>query len=152
MDRKDKKAARDWIIQNTVEWLAWMPKKIILLWEKDTDGFWALKHTYPQYGQVFTFAQWCNQLFYVFILLCSLPAAWFALRELLAPYGKLAPIGLLFCPAVFVSLLAAVFTGQIRYHFPAIPLLFLAAAWTLANIRLWLPFMQAEDSYSRGDL
>ena len=36
---------------------------------------------------------------------------------------------------LFVSLLGFFFTGQVRYHYPAMPFVIVAAGWTVA---LWL--------------
>ena len=134
LDRRQKQAAGDWIRENPGTYIAWMPRKVFLLWYKDTDGFWAYKSSYPAYQNIALALQALNQVAYLAILLLSLYAAWVAARALLRQDGALAPLGLLFCMPLFVTLLAAIFTGQIRYHFAAMPFLFLAAAWSLVAL------------------
>jgi hypothetical protein len=80
-----------------------------------------------------TAAQWANQLFYVGLLALSLFCFIAAAGAVLRRGDRLKPLALLFCMPVFVTILAFVFTGQIRYHFPAMPFLAVAAAWTLVH-------------------
>lgn len=126
-----KDYALNWIGENTLEYIAWMPRKVALLWIKDTDGFWAYDHSYSDASFLIRSGQIINQIYYLAILLLALPAAFLALLALLRQSESQMKIGLLFCFPVFVSLLAAVFTGQIRYHFSAMPFLIIAAAWTV---------------------
>jgi 4-amino-4-deoxy-L-arabinose transferase-like glycosyltransferase len=126
--------AKNWIGDNTLEYISWMPKKVALLWVKDTDGFWAYDYSYPGAGVYVKMGQVINQIYYSVVLLLSLPAAFFALIALVRQSGTQMPLGLLFCFPVFVSLVASVFTGQIRYHFSAMPYLIIAAAWTVVWI------------------
>lgn len=131
LDRKQKEAGSRWIREHPGEYIAWMPKKVVLLWLKDTDGFWAFDRTYPNATPWIRMVQYLNQAFYVLVLLLALLAALPALTGMIRRHDEKARLALLYCMPVFVSLLGAVFTGQIRYHFPAMPFLFLAAAWWL---------------------
>ncbi len=134
LDRLQKQVAGDWIRDNPGSYIAWMPRKVFLLWYKDTEGFWSYKSSYPAHQSIALALQALNQVAYLAVLFLSLFAAWVAARALLRRDGALAPLGLLFCMPLFVTLLAAVFTGQIRYHFAAMPFLFLTAAWSLAAL------------------
>jgi 4-amino-4-deoxy-L-arabinose transferase-like glycosyltransferase len=126
-----KQVAIDWIKENPASYAAWMPKKVSMLWLKDTDGFWAYDYTYPEATLVVRGFQVVNQIYYAVILLLAFVCFVYATIGLLRMREDWAKLGVLFCMPIFVSLLAAVFTGQIRYHFPAMPFLFIAAAWTL---------------------
>lgn len=135
LDRKLKAQAIDWIRDNPIRYLAWMPKKIFLLWHKDTDGFWAFDASYPRAHGIVRAAQALNQVYYLTALVLALAAAMTVTRMLLSRgNGGGITLMLLFCMPAFASLLAAVFTGQIRYHFPAMPYLLLAACWTLFRL------------------
>jgi len=131
LNQKQKEYAKSWIRQHPGEYAAWMPRKIFYLWVKDTDGFWAFDSTYPAAGGAIRIAQIINQIYYTMVLLLGLICAYFALRAIYIRDSVRMQLGLLFCMPVLVSLLAAVFTGQIRYHFPAMPFIFIAAAWTI---------------------
>jgi len=132
LNARQKTVAKAWIREHPAEWLAWMPKKVALLWMKDTDGFWAFDRAFPERTGLVRTAQVLNQAFYAFILVTALVCALRALVALVTPGYDARALGLLFLMPVFVSLICAVFTGQIRYHFPAMPLLLVAAAWTCA--------------------
>lgn len=129
-----KKAAIDWIRENPASYAAWMPRKVLMLWLKDTDGFWDYTSTYHDSTLVVRGFQVANQIYYAAILLLALACFVYATIGLLRMREDRAKLGLLFCMPVFVSLIGAVFTGQIRYHFPAMPFLFIAAAWTLCRL------------------
>jgi 4-amino-4-deoxy-L-arabinose transferase-like glycosyltransferase len=133
LNQRQKQVANAWIRDNLLLYLSWMPKKVIKLWIKDTDGFWSFDHSYPQSTAIVRFAQYVNQTFYTLVLALALACAIVALRSMLMRREDTIRLALLFCMPVFVSLLAAAFTGQIRYHFPAMPFLLVAAAWTLIH-------------------
>jgi len=134
LNQRQKQSAVRWIKENTGSYFAWIPKKILMLWIKDTDGFWAYDHRYPDSTPVIRAFQVANQLYYVVIVALALGCAIYAIVGLVRRRENLAQLGLLFCMPVFVSLVAAVFTGQIRYHFAAMPFLFLAGAWMLLKL------------------
>lgn len=134
LDRRFQKLATDWIKANPGRYFAMGPKKAALLWHKDSDGFWGLKNSHPQHEGALTALQWLNQGFYALILLLSAFCFAVAARALLRREEGLMPLGLLFCMPVFSTLLAFFFTGQIRYHYPAMPFLMVAAAWALVRL------------------
>jgi 4-amino-4-deoxy-L-arabinose transferase-like glycosyltransferase len=134
LDRRFQKLATDWIKENPGRYLAMGPKKAALLWHKDSDGFWGLKNSHPRHEAALTAMQWLNQGFYALILLLSAFCFAVATRALFRREDALMPLGLLFCMPVFSTLLAFFFTGQIRYHYPAMPFLMVAAAWALLRL------------------
>lgn len=137
VDRKAKAAAFQWIRENPGRYLALVPAKVALLWGKDTDGFWDFEATYPaaRAQNWIRAAQWSNQAFYVVLLLLALPCFVLAARSLFRRGGAEDRIWFvtLLMPA-FVTLLCAVFTGQSRFHYPAMPYVLVAAAWSLTAL------------------
>lgn len=133
-DKMLRAKAVQWIKDHPDRYFGMVPKKVILLWSKDSDGFWGLKNTYPQHERALTVMQWVNQIFYMLILLFAAPClvvglkGWFSGDE---PQRRLL---MLFLMPAFVSILAAVFSGQVRYHYGAMPFLLVAAGWTLAML------------------
>jgi 4-amino-4-deoxy-L-arabinose transferase-like glycosyltransferase len=135
VDRNLKKQASNWIKQNPGRYISMMPKKAALLWMKDSDGFWGLKGSYPALDRPLTIAQWVNQAFYMLLLLLSLPCLWAGLSGWLGrDLKENAPLLMLFLMPAFSTLTAILFTGQVRYHFGAMPFLVAAAAWTLMRL------------------
>lgn len=136
LDERKKAHAVSWIKENTLQWFSWMPIKLGKLWARDTDGFWTIEKNYDS-GTSVAIAMAIkiyNQVFYFVVLALAMVSAPFAVIGLFRQREPLARLGLLFCMPIFVSLLAMVFTGQTRYHFPAMPFLFVAAAWSLWRI------------------
>lgn len=134
LNRLQRDAARQWIADHPYSWIAWMPRKVFKLWLKDTDGFWSIDRSYPGSTWIVRVLQVANQLFYVIVLGCSLYTGFIAGRALITGDRNLTPLGLLWCTPVFVSLLAAIFTGQIRYHHAAMPFLIISAAWAVDKL------------------
>jgi 4-amino-4-deoxy-L-arabinose transferase-like glycosyltransferase len=134
LDKLQTQTAISWIRENKWYYIAWMPKKILMLWSKDTDGFWAYDYSYPDSTRTIRVLQVANQLYYAVVVLLSIGCAISAAIGIVKRSENSALLGFLFCMPVFVSLIAAVFTGQIRYHFPAMPFLFVAGAWMLLKL------------------
>lgn len=134
LDKEQRRQATQWIRDNTGTYLAWMPKKVAMLWVKDTDGFWVYEHDYSSRILAIRTFQLANQLFYMLVVMLSLGCLAASLIGLWERRQEQARLTLLFCMPAFVSLVAAVFTGQIRYHFAAMPFLFVAAAWMAVEI------------------
>jgi hypothetical protein len=134
LNQRQKEVAKDWIADNTGEWLAWMPKKAFNLWIKDTDGFWSFDRQYPTATVAVRASQVINQLYYAVILILSAICAVLVAKAILRRESPLMRAGLLFCMPVFVTLLAAVFTGQIRYHHAAMPYLMICSSIALLRM------------------
>jgi hypothetical protein len=109
------------------------------LWLKDSDGFWALDASHPGQGLVWKAAQGVNQLFYTALLVLAAigtglagRAAWVSRK---GPRQGGAAMLVASVVPLFCTALAFGFTGQTRYHYPAMPFVMILAAWAIAR---WL--------------
>ncbi|MDF0487429.1 hypothetical protein PX554_04750 [Sphingomonas sp. H39-1-10] len=137
LDRRFKALARDWIARHPRQWIALGVRKVVLVWRKDTDGLWGIDASYPGLRGRVAIAQVGNQLYYLGVLLFGFAGLAVALPSLWRGRGgadERRPILLLGCMPAFVTLTAFVFTGQVRYHYPAMPFLILAAGWMIARL------------------
>ncbi len=134
LGKLEKRAAKDWIAENPGKYVALMPRKAMLLWLKDTDGFWSVESSHPEKITMIRVAQVANMALYGLVLLLALPTLLRGCVALFRRESQSARLLLLFCMPAFVTLTAMAFTGQIRYHFPAMPFLFIAAAFTVWSI------------------
>jgi 4-amino-4-deoxy-L-arabinose transferase-like glycosyltransferase len=132
LDRKFGAMARTWIAQHPGRFLAIGPKKVVLLWRKDSDGFWMLQNSHPEKEGAIRAAQWANQLYFIALLALAAFGFWRATRAVFGGREAEMPLGLLLCMPLFVSLIGFFFTGQVRYHYPAMPFIIVAAGWTLS--------------------
>lgn len=132
IDRRFKARATEWIRAHPAKWTALGFRKMALLWLKDSDAFWSLDKTYPDRSGVWRGVQALDQLYYMALVGLGLVALAVAARERIRGRWETAPLLLLGCMPAFATLTAFGFTGQTRYHYPAMPFLILAAGWTLA--------------------
>lgn len=134
VDKRLHALARAWIADNPGRWLALGARKVVLVWRKDSDAFWGLAASHPDRARLVTALQWGNQAFYMLLLLVAAPALLVGVRGLLRRDARTAPLALLLAAPVFVSAIAFVFTGQVRYHYPAMPFLVIAAGLTASRV------------------
>ncbi|WP_336867456.1 hypothetical protein [Sphingomonas sanguinis] len=132
IDRRLKVMATDWIAAHPVRWGMLGVRKVALLWLKDGDGFWSLDASHPERAMLWKIAQGVNQLFYMALLVLATigigraaRAAWAGRQGAAMLVAGVMP---LFCTA-----LAFGFTGQTRYHYPAMPFVVILAAWVIAR-------------------
>lgn len=134
IDLAFRKLSTDWIEANPVRWTTLGFKKIGLLWLKDSDAFWSLDKSYPQSRTAWTLLQAANQLYYLLLLGLGVVGLAAGVRGLIRRDWQRAPLALLGCMPAFATMTAFGFTGQVRYHHPAMPFLVIAAGWTLAAL------------------
>ena len=134
IDRRLKAMATDWIAGHPVRWGTLGFRKVALLWMKDGDGFWSLDASHPEQGLVWKAAQGLNQLFYMAVLGLALVGTVLAGRAAWAGRRGAGLVVAVVMPA-FCTVLAFGFTGQTRYHYPAMPFVMILAAWVIAR---WL--------------
>ena len=134
IDKRFKAKASGWIATHPARWSVLGVKKMALLWLKDSDAFWSLDKTYPDRSLTWRAVQAADQLYYMLLVGLGLAALAVAARGRLRGEWRNAPLMLLGCMPAFATLTAFGFTGQTRYHYPAMPVLILAAGWTLAVV------------------
>jgi 4-amino-4-deoxy-L-arabinose transferase-like glycosyltransferase len=134
LDRRFRKLSTDWINANPVRWSTLGLKKMALLWRKDTDAFWSLDESYPAMAPTWRIAQGLNQGYYMLLLVLAVWPLFAGARALIRRDYARAPLALLGCMPAFATLIAFGFTGQIRYHYPAMPFVIAGAGWTLATL------------------
>ncbi|TPG54650.1 glycosyltransferase family 39 protein [Sphingomonas glacialis] len=132
LDRRFKARAIAWIAAHPAQWSLLGVRKMAMLWLKDSDAFWSLEKTYPDRSTAWRVVQGVDQLYYMALVGLGLFALGVAVRDRLRGRFDHAPLLLLGCMPAFATLTAFGFTGQTRYHYPAMPFLILAAGWMLA--------------------
>lgn len=133
MERRLKTLAIDWIAAHPLRWGLLGLRKMGLLWWKDSDGFWPLDASHPARRGLWRAMQGVNQLFYLAVLALGLVGTGRAARAA----WRGAPGAAMLIPAampVFCTVLAFGFTGQTRYHYPAMPFVMILAGWVAASV------------------
>jgi hypothetical protein len=131
-DQRARALALEWIRNNPERFLQLMPLKAFHLWYMDGEGEWGYQAGFKNYEStawMFRLMRVANQLFYFGILLAALLCLGLFVKQrgsLFIPYFA---FGYVF--AIYMTLIAMVFSGQSRFHFPAMPWLIIYAACTL---------------------
>jgi 4-amino-4-deoxy-L-arabinose transferase-like glycosyltransferase len=135
-DRRARKLAIEWIKENPGRFAELIPLKIWALWAKDGEAEWGYEAGYPRYQQeryIFRSVRWINQIFYGFLLVGAL----FAIVPILRNRQTLAWPWVFFgyCFMFYLTAISIVFSGQPRFHFPAMPWVIMYAAWSASYCR-----------------
>jgi len=125
-DLRARALATGWIMDNPGQFVGLIPKKVFRLWAPDGEAEWMYQDTpfYEQHWAWFRFVRIVNQVFYGIALLFFPLALW----KLLAM--RAAPVMCIGVAVVLVfTLISMIFSGQSRFHFPAMPFVLAYAAW-----------------------
>ena len=137
-DAEARRLGIAWIMANPQRFAALVPRKLFRLWGPDGEGMWGWEAGSPAYAaapRAFMVLRWVNQAFYVALLALSALGGWVQWRERRAQHRPLVDWWLLpYGIALYPSAICAVFSGQSRFHFPAMPFLCLSAGWQLARL------------------
>lgn len=137
-DAEAKRRGVEWIKAHPARFAALMPLKLAKLWTTDGEAQWAYETGlagYARWDGAFHAVRIANQLYYLVLLAAFAAAAALQLvrrwrgRERLVDWWLL-PVGI----AAYPSAIAMVFSGQSRFHFPAMPFVCIGAAWLIADI------------------
>ena len=138
-DREAKRLGVAWIRSHPALFVERMPVKLFKLWGPDGESQWAYETGYPgfaKYALVFHALRALNQLVYWGLLLGSAVAAVAIIARRRKARQNWVDWWLLpYCIVAYLSAVAMVFSGQTRFHYPAMPLLAVACGALLAS---WL--------------
>ena len=144
-DAEAKRLGADWIKANPGKFLGLMPVKFFKLWGPDGEAVWSYEKGapgYPAHAGLYKAVRLANQAWYWMLLGLFALAAVVQLRRRwrgpeplfdwwLLPYGI----------AAYPTAICLIFSGQTRFHYPAMPFIAISAAWLLAE---WLKPRDAE--------
>jgi 4-amino-4-deoxy-L-arabinose transferase-like glycosyltransferase len=121
-----------WIKSHPARFVALAPLKVWHLWGPDGEGQWAYETgswAFAAAPKAFLVLRVANQLWYWLLLVAFVVAPFRIVARghrvdwWLVPYAV----------ALFPTAIAVVFSGQSRFHYPAMPFLCLIAGWLLAD-------------------
>jgi hypothetical protein len=146
-DRRAKELALNWIKENPGRFVQLVPLKIWHLWAKDGEIEWGYQSEYPNYQEhshIFRAVRWINQIFYGLLLAGSLGAAVLLIKNRRGVTWPWVLIG--YCLIIYLTLISMVFSGQSRFHFPAMPWIIMYASWASVT------FLRSEGQVRYKDL
>lgn len=137
-DTEAKRLGVEWIKAHPERFLVLMPMKLVRLWAPDGEAQWAYETGFAGYSRhaaLFRAARIANQLYYFALL------AGFVLAALLIVLRRrrvgrrlidwwLLPYGI----AAYPSAIAMIFSGQSRFHYPAMPFVCMVCGWLVTHL------------------
>ena len=136
-DAEAKRLGMAWIKAHPGRFVALAPRKLARLWLPDGEAEWAYQAAAPSYARfvlLYRAVRVANQAYYALLML-GFAAALVVVTIRRRAEGRhwvdwwLLPWGV----AAYPSLIAVVFSGQSRFHYPAMPFVCLATGWLLAK-------------------
>lgn len=136
-DTEAKRLGMQWIVAHPGGFLALAPRKLARLWLPDGEAEWAYQAgapSYPRFELIFRAVRIANQAYYALLMLGF--AAAFVVMTIRRHAERQRWVGWWLLPwgvAAYPSLIALVFSGQSRFHYPVMPFVCLASGWLLAE-------------------
>jgi hypothetical protein len=137
VDREARARAMRWIEDHPARFIMLMPLKLFRLWGPDGESEWAYQDGFARYDEFhlgFRSVRIANQIYYFSLL------AAFVYGSLRLASGRAgvstARLGWWLVPyamALYPTLIAAVFSGQSRYHYPTMPFVVMVCGWLIAR-------------------
>ena len=137
-DAEAKRLGLAWIAAHPGQSLALAPRKLARLWLPDGEAEWAHQGGAPSYARLapaYRAVRVANQAFYGLLML-GFAAAFAVMTIRRRAEGErwvdwwLLPWGV----AAYPTLIALIFSGQSRFHYPVMPFVCLACGWLLAEV------------------
>jgi len=132
-DAEAKRLGIAWISTHLAAFAKLMPMKLLRLWGPDGEALWFYEGYSPVHDaapQAFLALRAANQLFYFALLTLFVFAGITQFRRRLKEGERLIDWWLLpYGIAAYPSAIAMVFSGQSRFHYPAMPFVCMAAGW-----------------------
>lgn len=148
VDREAKRRAFAWIGDNPGAFVGLIPKKLFRLWAPDGEAEWFYQSGYADYeahAVLFRTVRFLNQAYYLSLMsafaFAGILLAWKPERRAdTLPGWRWLP----FLVALFPTLIAVVFSGQSRFHFPVMPLVVITVGWLVMHRRAQPATMRVE--------
>ena len=138
-DTEAKRLGMAWIKDHPRQFVTLMPRKLVKLWGPDGEALWNYElgaKSYGAHAAVYSAVRWANQAWYWLLLLGFAAAALVQVRQRRQSGRRLCDWWLLpYAIAAYPTAIALVFSGQSRFHYPAMPFIAISVGWLLAD---WL--------------
>ncbi len=147
VDKEARRLAKEWIKENPGRFMELIPLKTFRLWGPDGESEWSFQADHERYAAHalwFRAVRYANQVYYI----CLMSGFLWAGLLLLSRKAKLTHPRfdwwlLPYTLALYPTLIAMVFSGQSRFHYPVMPFVAMTCGWLLTH---WMMKQQAYGS------
>ncbi|WP_296411327.1 glycosyltransferase family 39 protein [Zoogloea sp.] len=148
VDKEARRLAKEWIQENPGRFMELIPLKAFRLWGPDGESEWSFQadqERYAAHALWFRAVRYANQAYYI----CLMSGFLWAGFLLLSRKAKLTPPRfdwwlLPYTLALYPTLIAMVFSGQSRFHYPVMPFVAMTCGWLLTHL------MMKQQAYGSG--
>jgi 4-amino-4-deoxy-L-arabinose transferase-like glycosyltransferase len=134
-DRRAKDLAVQWIKENPARFVELIPLKIWQLWFKDGEAEWFYQRGFPSYEKywyLFRSVRIINQVYYSLLIVGLIISVVLLKKQKNGLSWPLVLFGYGFI--IYLTLISVVFSGQSRFHFPAMPWIVMYTAWVVTQL------------------
>lgn len=135
VDKEARNRAIEWIKANPGRFVGLMPLKLFRLWAPDGEAEWAFQagyKNYANYGFWFRVTRYINQGYYVCLMLGFGWVGFLLLsRKVKISTNRFDWWLLPYAIALYPTMIALVFSGQSRFHYPVMPFVMMCCGWAL---------------------
>jgi 4-amino-4-deoxy-L-arabinose transferase-like glycosyltransferase len=136
-DAASRALGAGWIRAHPARFVALAPLKVWHLWGPDGEGQWAYETgswAFRAAPHAFLAVRAINQVWYWLLLIAFVIAPWQIMTARRAAHARVVDWWLVaYVVALFPTAIAVVFSGQSRFHYPAMPFVCLIAGWLVAH-------------------
>lgn len=137
VDKEARRRAKDWIEANPGRFIELMPLKAFRLWGPDGESEWSFQEGHEKYSERtfwFRAVRYANQAYYACLMVGFAWAGFLLLSGKERPTSKRLDWWLLpYTLALYPTLIAVVFSGQSRFHYPVMPFVAMTCGWVLVR-------------------
>ena len=148
-----KRLGVEWIKANPERFVQLMPLKLLRLWGPDGEALWFYEDRSPAQAaapMLFLGLRAVNQVWYFGLLILFVVAGLVQVHRRLITAVPLIDWWLLpYGIAAYPSAIAMVFSGQSRFHYPAMPFVCMAAGWLVWD---WLQKREPDGVAARDSI
>jgi hypothetical protein len=137
VDKEARRRALEWVRENPGRFFALFPLKIFRLWAPDGEAEWWFQagyKNYERYAGWFRSIRYLNQAYYVCLILGFLWAGLLLFRRNKRIPALLDWWALPYAMVLYPTVIALIFSGQSRYHYPIMPFVAMTCGWLITSL------------------
>jgi 4-amino-4-deoxy-L-arabinose transferase-like glycosyltransferase len=136
VDKEAKRRAVQWIKENPGRFVSLLPLKAFRLWIPDGEAEWWYQAGYKMYDRYmfwFRIVRYINQVYYLCLLIMFIWTGWLLFAGKRRIFPRIDWWALPYALALYLTIIALVFSGQSRFHYPVMPFVMMCCGWLIVT-------------------